>query len=74
MRPLCLAEPGCVSWEAYHSTADPHVSTLVETWETAQLWNAHSELDAIQTIYMPEIAPHAARAVHASLRLGHAHA
>ena len=69
MRPMCLAEPGCVSWEAYHSTADPRVFTLVEAWENEQYWEAHGELEAIQNIYTPEICPHADRAVHPSRRL-----
>lgn len=69
MRPMCLAEPGCISWDAYHCTVDPRVFTLVETWENEQSWDAHGELEAIQTIYLPEILPHADRAVHPSRRL-----
>lgn len=66
MRPMCLDEPGCVSWDAYHSTADPRVFTLVEAWEDEQSWDEHGEGKAIQTIYLPEICPHAERAVHPS--------
>jgi len=50
MRPMCLDEPGCVSWDAYHSTADPRVFTLVEAWEDEQSWDEHGEVEAIQTI------------------------
>lgn len=70
MRPLCLDEPGCLSWEAFHSTADPRVFTLVEAWETEQSWEEHGEGEAIQTIYLPQICPHAERAVHPSRRVG----
>ncbi|GIH71594.1 putative quinol monooxygenase [Sphaerimonospora thailandensis] len=69
MRPLCLAEPGCVSWEALHSTADPAEFTLVERWESREHWEAHGELDAIQKVYLPEILPRVTREVHPSDRL-----
>lgn len=69
MRPLCLAEPGCVSWEALHSTAEPTVITLVERWETKAHWEAHGELSAIQTVYVPDVLPFVSRVVHPSRRL-----
>ncbi|HVK22683.1 MAG TPA: antibiotic biosynthesis monooxygenase family protein [Actinokineospora sp.] len=69
MRPMCLAEPGCVSWEALHSEADPRRFTLVERWETRELWNAHDDLAAIQSVYLPEILPVVDREVHVSRRL-----
>lgn len=69
MRPMCLAEPGCVSWEAYRSTAEPHKFTLVERWETEALWEEHGEGDAIQRVYLPEILPRVQREVHPSTRL-----
>ncbi|WP_434631824.1 putative quinol monooxygenase [Chromobacterium sp. CV08] len=70
MRPLCLAEPGCLLWEAYHSEADPRQFVLVEHWESRAHWEAHGKLDAIQTIYLPEVMPRAKRAGHPSIRLG----
>lgn len=69
MRPMCLAEPGCVSWDAYQCTVDPRVFTLVEVWESEEAWEAHGELEAIQTVYLPQIVPHADRAVYPSRRL-----
>jgi quinol monooxygenase YgiN len=44
MRPMCLGEPGCVSWDAYHSEADPQRLVLVERWESEDAWRAHGEL------------------------------
>lgn len=70
MRPLCLAEPGCVRWEAYQSEAEPGRFVLVEHWQTRELWEAHGELPAIQTIYMPEVFPRVTREVHPSHILG----
>ena len=70
MRPMCLAEPGCVSWEALHSTADSGVFTLVECWESEEVWQAHGELDAIQKVYIPDIVPRITREVHPSTCLG----
>jgi quinol monooxygenase YgiN len=71
MRPLCLAEPGCVSWEALHSTAEPTKFTLVERWATRELWEAHGELSAIQDVYVPDIVPRVSREIHPSVPLGH---
>ncbi len=51
MRPLCLAEPGCVRWEAYHSQEDPGRFVLVEHWESRELWEAHGELTALPTVF-----------------------
>jgi quinol monooxygenase YgiN len=70
MAPLCRREPGCLSWEAYHSNADSRRFTLVERWESEELWQAHGDLPAIQEIYLPEVVPRAeARDVHPSTRL-----
>ncbi|XLM20932.1 antibiotic biosynthesis monooxygenase, partial [Chromobacterium piscinae] len=62
MRPLCLAEPGCLLWEAYHSQADAKVFVLVEHWQSRGHWEAHGQLAAIQTIYLPDVLPRARRA------------
>ncbi|MBM2885803.1 antibiotic biosynthesis monooxygenase [Chromobacterium phragmitis] len=70
MRPLCLAEPGCLLWEAYHSQADASQFVLVEHWQSRGHWEAHGQLDAIQTIYLPEVLPRVARTAHPSMRLG----
>jgi quinol monooxygenase YgiN len=69
MRPVVQAEPGCVSWEALHSTSDNTKFTLVERWETEALWEAHGNLSAIQDIYVPEIVPRVTREIHPSTRL-----
>jgi len=66
MRPLCLAEPGCEAWEAYHSEDDPRRFVLVERWETRELWDEHGALAAIRTIYEPEVLPRVTREVHPS--------
>ncbi|WP_432058400.1 putative quinol monooxygenase [Streptomyces sp. bgisy022] len=66
MRPLCLAEDGCVSWEAYQSEADPARFVLVERWASREHWEAHDAGEAIQGIYLPEILPRVEREVHPS--------
>ena len=70
MRPLCLAEPGCVQWEAYQSEEAEGRFVLVEHWQTREHWEAHGDLPAIQQIYLPEILPRITREVHPSRRLG----
>ncbi len=71
MRPLCLAEPGCVQWDAYQSQDEMTKFVLVEYWQTRQHWEAHGDLSAIQEIYLPEILPRVTREVHPSKLLGH---
>ncbi|MEV4502105.1 putative quinol monooxygenase [Streptomyces klenkii] len=66
MRPLCLAEDGCVSWEAYQSHEEPGRFVLVERWASRGHWEAHDAGDAIQKIYIPEIMPRIEREVHPS--------
>ncbi|MGK5629756.1 putative quinol monooxygenase [Streptomyces sp. URMC 123] len=66
MRPMCLAEDGCVSWEAYHSQDDPGRFVLVERWASRAHWEAHGEGRAIQEVYVPEILPRVEREVHPS--------
>jgi quinol monooxygenase YgiN len=70
MRPMCLAEPGCLLWEAYHSQADASQFVLVEHWESRGHWEAHGKLAAIQEIYLPEVLPRVNRAAHPCDRLG----
>ncbi len=69
MRPLCLAEPGCARWEAYRSQDEARRFVLVEHWQTRAHWEAHGELSAIQSIYLPEILPRVTREVHPSSML-----
>ena len=71
MRPLCLAEPGCVQWEAYQSQEAAGKFVLVEHWLTREHWVAHDALTAIQDIYLPEILPRVTREIHPSQLLGH---
>ncbi|BDM74601.1 hypothetical protein HEK616_80880 (plasmid) [Streptomyces nigrescens] len=66
MRPLCLAEDGCVSWEAYQSHEDAARFVLVERWASRGHWDAHGSGAAIQDIYLPEITPRIEREVHPS--------
>ncbi|MFC4334112.1 putative quinol monooxygenase [Salininema proteolyticum] len=66
MRPLCLAEDGCVAWEAYQSDESPRRFTLVERWATREKWEAHGEERAIRDVYLPEILPRVDREVHPS--------
>ncbi|MEU5578513.1 antibiotic biosynthesis monooxygenase [Streptomyces huasconensis] len=71
MRPLCLDEDGCVSWEAYQSE-EPGRFVLVERWASRAAWEAHDAGDAIQKIYVPEIMPRIEREVHPSTRVSDA--
>ena len=48
MRGICLAEPGCLRWEALQATESPEKFFLVEAWETRDHWEAHGELSAIR--------------------------
>ncbi|MFG2139519.1 putative quinol monooxygenase [Streptomyces sp. NPDC048650] len=70
MRPLCLTEDGCVSWEAYQSEGDPGRFVLVERWASRTHWEAHDSGDAIQKIYLQEIMPRIEREVHPSSPVG----
>ncbi|MFJ7078631.1 putative quinol monooxygenase [Streptomyces sp. NPDC098781] len=67
MRPLCLAEDGCVGWEAYRSEVDGGRFVLVERWASRGHWEAHGDGDAIRRIYVPEILPRVEREVHPSV-------
>jgi quinol monooxygenase YgiN len=73
MRPLCLAEDGCVSWEAYQSHEEPSRFVLVERWASRAHWEAHDAGDAIQKIYIPMIMPRIEREVHPSMRVRSRH-
>lgn len=71
MRPLCLAEPGCLHWEAYQSQGQPGRFVLVEHWQSQANWETHDHGVAIQDIYVPDILPLITREVHPSRPLGH---
>ncbi|MCQ8772884.1 putative quinol monooxygenase [Streptomyces telluris] len=73
MRALCLAEDGCVSWEAYQSHEEPSRFVLVEHWASRAHWEAHDAGDAIQKIYIPEIMPRIEREVYPSARVRSGH-
>ncbi|MFD3544432.1 putative quinol monooxygenase [Streptomyces sp. NPDC058655] len=66
MRPLCLAEDGCIAWEAYRSHEDAGRFVLVERWASRAHWEAHGDGAAIQEVYLPEILPRVEREVHPS--------
>ncbi|MDK1476541.1 putative quinol monooxygenase [Streptomyces sp. 549] len=69
MRSLCLAEEGCISWEAYRSQSEEGHFVLVERWASRARWEAHGEGPAIQDIYLPEVLPRVEREVHPSIPL-----
>lgn len=70
MRPLCLAEDGCVHWNAYQSLEDETRFALVERWASREHWEAHGAEKAIQEIYLPRVLPRVEREVHPSRTLG----
>ncbi|MEU6860690.1 antibiotic biosynthesis monooxygenase [Glycomyces sp. NPDC046736] len=70
MRPLCLAEDGCVHWYAYQSLEDEGRFTLVERWATREHWEAHGDGEAIQEHYSKRVLPRVEREVHPSRVLG----
>ncbi len=65
MVPMVRQEPGCKRFEVYHSQDNPTLFFLVEHWETREHWVAHRQLEAIQTIYLPEVLSRADREGHA---------
>ena len=50
-------EPGCLRFDAYHSTAEPRRFTLVEHWESQAALEAHRLAEAYTTIYKPHVMP-----------------
>ena len=62
-------EPGCVSYDAFHSQADPRLFMLIERWESEQAWQTHREGDAVQEIYLPQVIPLVDRVPHISTLL-----
>ena len=51
------AEPGCLRFDVYHSTAEPRRFTLVEHWADQAAVDAHRLAAAYTTIYKPQVTP-----------------
>lgn len=60
------AEPGCVRFDVYHSTAEPRRFTLVEHWSSPEALDAHRLAEAYTTIYKPQVLPLVDREPHPS--------
>jgi quinol monooxygenase YgiN len=64
------AEPGCLRFDVYHSTAEPRRFTLVEHWASPEAIEAHRLAEAYTTIYKPRVMPLVDREGHPSELLG----
>jgi quinol monooxygenase YgiN len=51
------AEPGCLRFDVYHSTAEPRRFTLVEHWADQAAVDAHRLAAAYTTIYKLQVMP-----------------
>ena len=51
------AEPGCLRFDVYHSTAELRRFTLVEHWADQAAVDAHRLAAAYTTIYKPQVMP-----------------
>ena len=60
------AEPGCLRFDVYHSTAEPRRFTLVEHWADQAAIDAHRLAEAYTTIYKPQVMPLVDREGHPS--------
>jgi quinol monooxygenase YgiN len=67
---LSREEPGCLRFDAYHSTADVRRFTLVEHWESQEALDAHRLGKAYTEIYKPQVMPLVEREGHPSELLG----
>jgi quinol monooxygenase YgiN len=63
------AEPGCLRFDVYHSTAEPRRFTLVEHWADQAAVDAHRLAEAYTTIYKPQVMPLVDREGHPSTLL-----
>ena len=63
---LSRLEPGCVSFEVFHSQSDNTRFLLNERWESQQTLDAHRQGKAYTTIYQPEVLPRVTREPHPS--------
>lgn len=63
------AEPGCLRFDVYHSTAEPRRFTLVEHWASQDALDAHRLAEAYTRIYKPDVLPLVDREPHPSTLL-----
>jgi quinol monooxygenase YgiN len=63
------AEPGCLRFDVYHSTAEPRRFTLVEHWADQAAVDAHRLAAAYTTIYKPQVMPLVDREGHPAMLL-----
>ena len=63
------AEPGCLRFDVYHSSAEPRRFTLVEHWASQEAIDAHRLAEAYTTIYKPQVMPLVDREGHPSTLL-----
>ena len=63
------AEPGCLRFDVYHSTAEPRRFTLVEHWAGQEALDAHRLAEAYTRIYKPHVMPLVDREGHPSTLL-----
>ena len=63
------AEPGCLRFDVYHSTAEPRRFTLVEHWASQEALEAHRLAEAYTQIYKPHVMPLVDREGHPSTLL-----
>ena len=63
------AEPGCLRFDVYHSTAEPRRFTLVEHWADQKALDAHRLAEAYTTVYKPHVMPLVDREGHPALLL-----
>lgn len=61
---LSREEPGCLSFEACVSEADPNFVILCERWASKQAWEEHKLAEAFTKIYQPEVLPFVDRVPH----------
>jgi quinol monooxygenase YgiN len=54
---LSRAEPGCLRFDVYHSTAESRRFVLVEHWASQDALDAHRLAEAYTTIYKPLVMP-----------------
>lgn len=69
LAPMCRTEPGCVSYNAYHSQSDRTKFLLVEQWSDKAAWEVHRTAEGFVRIYQPQVLPLVTRDPHPSDRL-----
>ncbi len=63
------AEPGCLRFDVYHSSAEPCRFMLVEHWASQEALDAHRLAEAYTQIYKPHVMPLVDREGHPSTLL-----